>query len=985
MMIPTPAATTAGQVPSLMTPQFDAHQAPMSSNAAATNAWDSYSSVTSYDTHAEKPPAPALMVASEVSHASVPDPRYQPMHSGGMYQNYTPYQQQQTSQESSKEHGRPACSIINFGFGGRLCHYSQQLQQVKITSVKEFIQEERSQGMIGESLPNASTQFSKEQAMMQAFPGPLSSKRQGQVKSLLQKFFSETYNESACSNSSEKLCTRVLCALIQHCEKLAQLPNSDISRQLATELLGGNAQGGQNESASIGFENNYVNDSPLQTGFQQLDSNEAANQMQDLLCHGKTEEALAIALQGQIWGPALVLANHMGQEKLTDTISAMASSCLVKDSPLERFMISVADSSHVPNPRNASSSSLNSLSESSHQGKGSGFPSGGEVSGQGFGFLNSASKDSLASVASAASSPYMYGEKSSAIEKWEKTLCILTNNRKDWKNLAIKQLGDDILDRNSDIFGAHLCYILGCYEFEPFREGSRLCLVGSNHKNVLGCHYVHSKYIQLSEVYEWLITQQNSQYVSFAFQPYRLMYAFKLLDMGDVVDSAKYCQCVLKGFSGKERLTPELTLCKFVAETLMERLHVYMKSQNIDLPVGGNQMVSKIFNSIGGWLDKGITHIMGDDNNNSGSPQMYQVPQTQMQQQPIAQQPTGQQPATVNTQNAGAQQPKETKASSADKPPAQKQGEMKDNEQKMARTKSGGGFLSNFSRSTFGSVTSLIRSSVNDPSYKQAKLGESENTFFFDKELGVWREKGKDPPKAGGALPPPPTSFETPSAAATPGASTDSAPPSSAPPTPGDTNGAPPPTLTSSRSKRSTRSRYVDTFNTGGSKDSNSKSAVAPTSKFALPTSKFAPPSMFTPAGKPSVMAPMVPSAEESNPDLAEGEPKVLAPMIPSSEESDPKVMESEPKVFAPMMPAAREYQPSFAEYEPKFEDYQPQFTSFGNSDGNNVQNAEESSSSAQQEQHTGDVPVGEQQPNNQVGESENQEEGSQRWQNIDF
>ena len=129
----------------------------------------------------------------------------------------------------------------------------------------------------------------------------------------------------------------------------------------------------------------------------------------------------------------------------------------------------------------------------------------------------------------------------------------------------------------------------------------------------------------------------------------------------------------------------------------------------------------------------------------------------------------------------------------------------------------------------------------------------------------------------------------------------------------------------------------------------------------------------------------MVPSAEESNPDLSEGEPKVLAPMIPSSEESDPKVMESEPKVFAPMMPAAREYQPSFAEYEPKFEDYQPQFTSFGNSDGNNVQNAEESSSSAQQEQHTGDVPIAEQQPNSQVGESENQEEGSQRWQNIDF
>ena len=58
-----------------------------------------------------------------------------------------------------------------------------------------------------------------------------------------------------------------------------------------------------------------------------------------------------------------------------------------------------------------------------------------------------------------------------------------------------------------------------------------------------------------------------------------------------------------------------------------------MAANNMDMPDGSNQIVSKIFKGIGGWLDKGITHIMGDDSGGSphghpgagggGAPAMY--------------------------------------------------------------------------------------------------------------------------------------------------------------------------------------------------------------------------------------------------------------------------------------------------------------------------------------------------------------------------
>ena len=48
---------------------------------------------------------------------------------------------------------------------------------------------------------------------------------------------------------------------------------------------------------------------------------------------------------------------------------------------------------------------------------------------------------------------------------------------------------------------------------------------------------------------------------------------------------------------------------------------------------------------------------------------------------------------------------------------------------------------------------------------KEAKLGAEENTFFYDEERKMWRERGAEVPAAAAPLPPPPTGARQPGSA----------------------------------------------------------------------------------------------------------------------------------------------------------------------------------------------------------------------------
>ena len=865
MMVPVPlsgasSAAASQAAPALMTPQFEPTPAPAPpAQPAASGAWDSYSSgynnpyAIAEPAAAEAPQPPAQMFQPSQGAGGVSHQDY----------GYAAYQQQQPQPQlqagGSSTYGRPACSLVAFGFGGKLCHYSTQLQQVKVTGMAEFV--------TGEAAGVGTTSgFFREKALMDAFSGPLSALRQGQVKSTLQKVFKEHHEVS--SNPAELACARILGILVQNCDKLSKLPSQELSKLIASALLPAE---GQAEQAGNGYySGGGATDTPLRTSFQQVDPSEAASQMQTLLCEGRSQEALQAALQGQLWGPALVLAQSMGQDKFCEAASAMAATCLVKNSPLERLVTSAAESSAMM--RNASSSSLNSLNggDQGHQRTSSGIFGGEGVSG----FLNSAKRDgggAAMASAEASPSPYSaYADQGSSLTSpvWERALCILANNRREWKNLGIKKLGDDLF-AVGNTWAAHLCYVLALYELEPWTDQSRMCIVGATLRS-LGSP--PTKSLHLTEVYEWLIAQHSKDHVSFAFQPYKLLYAFRLVDFGSLGCAAKYCQAVL-GKLGPGKLSPELTLCKYRAEMLLERL------QNSGGNLGG---AGNIGNKILGWLDRGITSlVMGDGPGSSGpgSPHPYQTPQ--VNQQPHQLQQQQQQPQAAQQQPQAAQQQQQQQPEAKGSETKQENGGS--GARSMARANSGGNLL----RGAFSSFGNLIRSSVSDPS-KEAKLGQEENTFFFDKELGIWREKGKDPPKAGGALPPPPTaaSLAAPEAAGEPSAMGGAPPP------------APEPSQPRTRgSLRSVRSRYVDTFNAGGGGGGGAKASAGAPKPLVPPAA-----AMFTPPSASASPGMFVPPAESGGNGSSGPSPAVFMPPADASADAG-FGLQPQPLEPLPMMP----------------------------------------------------------------------------------
>ncbi|MCH95361.1 protein transport protein SEC16B-like, partial [Trifolium medium] len=67
-----------------------------------------------------------------------------------------------------------------------------------------------------------------------------------------------------------------------------------------------------------------------------------ASEVQHLLVSGKKMEALQCAQEGQLWGPALVLASQLGEQFYVDTVKQMALRQLVAGSPLRTLCLLIA-------------------------------------------------------------------------------------------------------------------------------------------------------------------------------------------------------------------------------------------------------------------------------------------------------------------------------------------------------------------------------------------------------------------------------------------------------------------------------------------------------------------------------------------------------------------------------------------------------------------------------------------------------------------
>ncbi|XP_010494987.1 PREDICTED: protein transport protein SEC16A homolog isoform X3 [Camelina sativa] len=752
--------------------------------------------------------------------------------------------------------GRPPHALVNFGFGGKLIVMKDNNGPLQNSSF-------RSQGTGGSTVSvlnlaevisgSASYSSPGEDSLsyfrclhQQSFPGPLVGGNVGSKE--LHKWIDERLLncESSNMNFSRGKLLKMLLSLLkiscQHYGKLRSPFGTDAS-QKETDTAEAAVAKLFAFAKKDGIQNGGY--TPFSQCLQHLPPESqmevTASEVQNLLASGRKMEALQCAQEGHLWGPALVIAAQLGDQFYVDTVKQMALRHLIPGSPLRTLCLLVAGQ-----PEEVFSTGSTSDIH---------FPGSVNVPQQQPQFGSSSMQCML--------------------DNWEENLGIITANRTTGDELVITNLGDNIWKERGEIIAAHICYLIADMDFDPYSESARICLVGADHWKCPRT-YASPEAIQRTELYEYSKTLGNSQYILSSFQPYKIIYAHMLAEVGKLSAAQKYCQAVLKCL--KTGRSSEGEMLKQFVLSLEERIRIHQQ--------GGyavNLAPAKLVGKLMGLIDSAASRVVGGmpppaPHSTTGN---LQINEYQHQQQEAAKLPYSQSantmsslipPASIEPVHEWGVNGKTIAAHSRSvsepdfgRTPIQADSAKDKAADGVTQVKSTRSVPSSrFSRfgigilkNTVGTVGSLFLSR----SSKEAKLGE-DNQFYYDDNLKRWVERGVEPPAEEAALPPPPTlgalrsnslGYENKSDMKNEMSPTGGSW-SSGSPTPSESSSGAPPVSQSSnqfsaRGRTGVRARYVDTYNQGrGNSSSMFQSPPVQSAKPPIPAkTKF-----FVPAAPAS-------------------------------------------------------------------------------------------------------------------------------------
>ncbi|TKY55452.1 transport protein SEC16B-like [Spatholobus suberectus] len=766
---------------------------------------------------------------------------------GGHQYSYAPHAGRSSA-------GRPPHALVTFGFGGKLIvmkdssfssssYGSQTAVQgsVSVLNLMEVVM-----GSIDSSSIGNGTGDYFRALCQQSFPGPLVGGSVGSKE--LYKWIDERVAHCGSTDldykKGERL--RLLLSLLkiacQHYGKLRSpfgtdtiLKENDTPESAVAKLFASAKMSGK-EFTQYGVLSHCLQNLPTEAQMRAT-----ASEVQNLLVSGKKKEALQYAQEGQLWGPALVLASQLGDQFYVDTVKQMALRQLVSGSPLRTLCLLIAGQ---PAEVFSSDSSV------------SGDPSTFNMPQQATQFGSNG-----------------------MLDDWEENLAVITANRTKDDELVIVHLGDCLWKERSQIIAAHICYLVAEANFESYSDSARLCLIGADHWKFPRT-YASPEAIQRTELYEYSKVLGNSQFILLPFQPYKLIYAYMLAEVGKVSDSLKYCQAVLKSL--KTGRAPEVETWKQLVLSLEERIRTHQQG-GYAANLGPAKLVGKLLN----FFDSTAHRVVGGLPPPAPSSSQGAVHGNGLPHQPIANRVSNSQstmamsslvpsasmePISDWTADSNRTTKPNRSVSEPDFGRSPRQGASPDSQGKPSVS----GGTSRFSRFSFGSqlLQKTMGLVLRPRPGRQAKLGEK-NKFYYDEKLKRWVEEGAELPSEETALPPPPTTaafqngsteYNLKSALKNDGSPSNegydlktSSPeltPPGIPPIPPSTN------QFSARGRFGVRSRYVDTFNQGGGSSAKLfQSPSVPSVKPALAANaKF-----FIPAPAPSSNEQTMEAIAESN------------------------------------------------------------------------------------------------------------------------
>ncbi|XP_023005249.1 protein transport protein SEC16B homolog isoform X1 [Cucurbita maxima] len=746
--------------------------------------------------------------------------------------------------------GRPPHALVTFGFGGKLVvvkdsssfgnsTYGSQDPvggTISVLNLMEVVMGNANANAFGNDV-GANNYFSA--LCQQSFPGPLVGGSVGSKE--LQKWIDERIANCETSGMDYRKgeALRLLLNLLkigyQHYGKLRSpfgtdtvLRESDNPESAVATLF---ASAKMN---NVQFNNYHSLSHCLQTLPSEGQMRATASEVQSYLVSGRKKEALQCAQEGQLWGPALVLASQLGDQFYIDTVKQMALKQLVAGSPLRTLCLLIAGQ-----PAEVFSTDTTSSIN----------PLGG----------------SMAQNSSQFSA-------NSMLDDWEKNLAVITANRTKDDELVIIHLGDSLWKERSEITAAHICYLVAEANFESYSDSARLCLIGADHWKFPRT-YASPEAIQRTELYEYSKVLGNSQFILLPFQPYKLIYAYMLAEVGKVSDSLKYCQAVLKSL--KTGRAPEVETWKQLLFSLDERIRAHQQG-GYTANLAPGKLVGKLLNFfdstahrvVGGLPPPAPSNSHGNVHGNehyhepvvprvstsqSTMAMSSLIPSASME--PISEWTTDSSKMTVSNRSVSepdfGRTPRQQNHSSSSKESISADGQGKTSDSRASR----------FARFGFGSqlLQKTVGLVLGPRADRQAKLGEK-NKFYYDEKLKRWVEEGVESPAEEAALPPPPTTttfqnggtdYNLRSVLKKEAPSSDGNVEFPTPnPTPVENSSGIPPIPPSSnqfsaRGRMGVRSRYVDTFNQGNGSSANLfqsppvpsiKPKVAANAKFFVPS-----------------------------------------------------------------------------------------------------------------------------------------------------
>ncbi|KAK4483610.1 hypothetical protein RD792_010809 [Penstemon davidsonii] len=716
--------------------------------------------------------------------------------------------------------GRPAHALVSFGFGGKLIvmKYNSSSDNlsignqnpiggsVTVLNLAEVVNDNVDASNHGTVVCNYVHALCR-----QSVPGPLSGGSVGTKE--LNKWIDERIAnpESADIDYRKAEVLRLLLLLLkigcQYYGKLrspygtdAALKESDAPESAVARLFASAKRNGS-QFSQYGAVAQCLQQMPSEVQLRAT-----AAEVQSLLVSGRKKEALESAQEGQLWGPALVLAAQLGDQYYVETVKQMALRQLVAGSPLRTLCLLIAG--QPADVFSADSTAINSM----------------------------------AGVISMPQQPAQFGA-TGMLDDWEENLAVITANRTKDDELVLLHLGDCLWKERSDIIAAHICYLVAEASFEPYSDSARLCLVGADHLKFPRT-YASPEAIQRTEIYEYSKTLGNSQFVLLPFQPYKLVYAHMLAEVGRISDALKYSQAVLKSL--KTGRTPEVETLRHLASSLEERIKAHQQG-GFSTNLAPKKLVGKLLNlfdstahRVVGGLPPPVPTAGGtaqgiENHHQSIGPRVSTSQSTLAMSSLMPSQSTEPINEWATDSNRVSMHTRSVSEPDFGRSPRQTDSLKEASSSGLQDKASATGVASRLGRFGFGSqlLQKTVGLVLKPRQGRQAKLGDT-NKFYYDEKLKRWVEEGVEPPAAEAALPPPPktavfqngTSDYNLKGALQSEASFSNGSPEYKSPSPLDNNsGIPPlpPTSNqySARGRMGVRSRYVDTFNQGGGNATN--------------------------------------------------------------------------------------------------------------------------------------------------------------------